>query len=196
MKEVSRAIFKLWRKTRPELEAHVNTISEPPVTLYFLGAGTEAFARLVHGDPDRATPTRYELLDSEFDRVYAADWRELLEGILEDGYAAQRRAKQAEDAYRSARLKISEQERQIKDLQKQVVRACELRISAAERASRRGVHILEDRIRRLESDLVQVWRRCSAVERKRLEDLANSRGERIQEMTDRLAKRGIDLDDE
>jgi|SRR5215204_877719 len=49
------------------------------------------------------------------------------------------------------------------------MRACEQRIKADERASRRGVHIKNARIERLETELVRVWHRASAVERKRLE---------------------------
>ena len=88
--------------------------------------------------------------------------------------------------------------RQIRDLQKQVVRACELRMRADERASRRNVYILNARIEKLENDLVRMWHRASGRELLRVLDLANSRGERIAELEAELerARRAGFVDDE
>jgi hypothetical protein len=72
-----------------------------------------------------------------------------------------------------ARIALAERDAQIRDLQKQVLRAVDLRMRADERASRRNVYILNARIERLETELVRLWHRSSAVERRRLEQENN-----------------------
>ncbi len=106
--------------------------------------------------------------------------------LLEMLEAERRRAEQSESAYASARLKISEQDKQIKDLQKQVVRACELRMIADRRAARRNVYGLQDRIRKLEEELVRVWHRSSGVELKKLEARLHEQADRITELESEL----------
>ncbi len=125
---------------------------------------------------------------------------QLLSDVLAECDALRTRAEQAESAYAAlkraktenddrfmgerddVRRELETARRQIADLQKQVVRACELRMIADRRAARRNVYGLQDRIRKLEGELVRVWHRASGVELKKLEARLHEQADRIAEL--------------
>jgi ABC-type phosphate transport system auxiliary subunit len=91
---------------------------------------------------------------------------------------------------------IAKQSQQIASLQKQVIRACEIRQKADERASRRGVHILNARIERLETELTKLWHRASGVERKRLEAENSELRAKVEKLSRELRSWLFDGDEE